>query len=94
MERLQEIIAKLESYKFECEAGPLNLCTDWEALKQLAAERDTLHAHPEKVLAVDHNHTTGKVRGLLCRRCNSTIGFMNDNTKTVQAAADYLARCQ
>ena len=44
MERLQEIIAKLETYGFECEAGPLEKCTDWEALKQLATQRDTLHA--------------------------------------------------
>ena len=40
--------------------------------------------------AVDHNHTTGKVRGLLCRSCNSGIGLLNDDPKLLQKAIKYL----
>ena len=45
----------------------------------------------KKRLAVDHNHTTGKVRGLLCPSCNRTLGYFENPTWT-QAATAYLAR--
>jgi hypothetical protein len=41
-------------------------------------------------LAVDHNHITGKIRGLLCWRCNSSLGKFNDDYMLVRRAADYL----
>jgi hypothetical protein len=39
---------------------------------------------------VDHNHLTGKVRGLLCDNCNTGIGYFSDNPQLLLAAADYL----
>ena len=41
-------------------------------------------------LAVDHCHTTGKVRGLLCSGCNVAIGLFNDNTGKLKNAITYL----
>ena len=41
-------------------------------------------------LNVDHNHTTGKVRGLLCGHCNRGLGLLQDNYKVVAQAAQYL----
>lgn len=41
-------------------------------------------------LHVDHNHTTGEVRGLLCFRCNSLLGKAHDNSEILQAAIEYL----
>jgi hypothetical protein len=41
-------------------------------------------------LAVDHCHETGKIRGLLCSKCNSGIGMLGDNIEGLQAALDYL----
>ncbi len=41
-------------------------------------------------LAVDHNHITGKVRGLLCRNCNVGIGYLLDSSDILRNAALYL----
>lgn len=47
---------------------------------------------PKGFLCVDHNHKTGKVRGLLCWNCNVAIGHLRDNAKLLRKAIDYLAR--
>ena len=41
---------------------------------------------------VDHEHVTGKVRGILCGCCNRGIGQLGDSIERVQSAADYLKR--
>jgi Recombination endonuclease VII len=45
---------------------------------------------PKVPLCIDHCHVTGKVRGLLCRKCNSALGFYDDDPEVAQAGADYL----
>jgi hypothetical protein len=41
-------------------------------------------------LAVDHNHIKGKVRGLLCSKCNKAIGIFNDDISLLESAINYL----
>lgn len=43
-----------------------------------------------KVLVVDHCHATGKIRGLLCDRCNIGLGKFKDNLALLDSAAKYL----
>lgn len=43
-------------------------------------------------LAVDHCHKTGKVRGLLCRRCNQFLGHANEDIERLQSMIDYLRK--
>ena len=45
-----------------------------------------------KNLCVDHNHATGKIRGLLCHACNKALGLLQDNPDIVQEAKNYLER--
>jgi hypothetical protein len=45
-----------------------------------------------KRLAVDHDHVTGRVRGLLCQACNVLLGNSRENVLTLQAAIQYLLR--
>lgn len=39
---------------------------------------------------VDHCHTTGKVRGLLCMHCNTALGKFKDDVNILQRAIDYI----
>jgi hypothetical protein len=41
-------------------------------------------------LAVDHSHKTGKIRGLLCTRCNLTLGLIKDNIKLLELFKQYI----
>lgn len=47
----------------------------------------------EKTLHVDHDHKTGKVRGLLCQRCNQALGYFyvdNKGTELLTSAINFL----
>lgn len=42
-----------------------------------------------KMLHVDHDHKTGKVRGLLCQDCNMSLGHLQDSSQRIQMLLDY-----
>lgn len=44
----------------------------------------------KRILEVDHNHKTGKIRGLLCGNCNKAIGLLDDNPKLFESGVEYL----
>lgn len=45
----------------------------------------------EKFMAVDHDHDSGEIRGILCSRCNKGIGHMHDSPLLLARAIAYLA---
>ena len=47
-----------------------------------------------KSLGADHDHKTGKIRGLLCYHCNVALGLIGDNPTIVHAMAAYLEQWQ
>lgn len=46
----------------------------------------------KKRLGVDHNHTTGKIRDLLCHHCNAAIGHLMESPELMRSAAEYIER--
>lgn len=48
----------------------------------------------KKSLSIDHNHQTGKVRGLLCHHCNVGLGHFKDNIELLNSALDYLIKTE
>jgi hypothetical protein len=47
---------------------------------------------PERKLCIDHCHSTGRVRGLLCDKCNQALGLLQDNPQTLSNLITYLAK--
>lgn len=39
---------------------------------------------------VDHDHATGRIRGLLCKRCNTALGMMRDSPDLLRRSIQYL----
>ena len=63
--------------------------------KELVKEQDgkcALCSREPELLVVDHDHETGKLRGLLCNKCNIGIGFLGDDTDGLQRAIRYLEK--
>jgi len=66
---------------FLSQNGVCAICSGGETVKT----RGTLRR-----LAVDHDHETGKVRGLLCNRCNNGLGNFRDDPDLLREAIAYL----
>ena len=60
---------------------------------KICGKAETKKSHytkqPRK-LAIDHDHKTGKVRGLLCSNCNNALGFAGDDTRTLRRMIYYI----
>lgn len=77
-ENLRKYNITIEDYDM-LEAQQSNLCA---ICRKPSTNRRRLH--------VDHCHTTGKVRGLLCFRCNTALGGFSDDVALLESAIKYL----
>jgi len=53
-------------------------------------EKSTYRGKP-RCLAVDHNHQTGELRGLLCNDCNIALGWFHDDIDVIKNSINYLS---
>lgn len=77
----------LEEYEviLEKQNGTCDICDKEET----ATKRGTKEP---RMLAVDHCHETGKVRGLLCSKCNTALGSFKDSKELLRKAIQYLTK--
>lgn len=70
---------------------------DYKEMRERQGGRCAICGTPEdesvrQVLCIDHDHTTGTVRGLLCHNCNLVLGFCHDSAGILVQAASYILR--
>lgn len=64
---------------------------EYEAMLARCGERcEICGERPEDALCVDHCHSTGEIRGILCSGCNKALGSMRDDPARLMKAAEYL----
>lgn len=60
----------------------------------ICGEKETslFHNKPGKIknLAIDHCHKSGRIRELLCNRCNTVLGRVNEDIKLIQSMINYI----
>ena len=67
---------------FEKQGGVCAICLEPEKVKRNGKVKN---------LAVDHDHETGAIRGLLCHHCNVGIGHLKDSPVLLLKASEYLS---
>jgi len=70
---------------------------DYEQMCEVQEDRCAIcgeRPRKERDFCVDHDHVTGKVRGLLCRRCNLGLGNLRDDPMLLRQAAAYLEQAR
>jgi Recombination endonuclease VII len=63
---------------------------DYRALEKRQGHACAICRKMTRDLCIDHCHVTGRVRGLLCRSCNSALGLYADDPRRLRAALAYL----
>ena len=64
--------------------------SEYDAMVVAQQSRCAICGVVPRVLIVDHEHRSGKVRSLLCRKCNAGIGMLGDSSHLLESAADYI----
>jgi hypothetical protein len=89
LKRFYGLTEKIYGQMFADQQGLCRVC-NLQMVSQLDETRPVLKFAPNEVARVDHCHKTGRVRGLLCNRCNTLLGKAEDDPKILATAARYL----
>lgn len=70
------------------------ICKNPETMKcaQRKGIKQMFKIEKPKRLAVDHDHKTNKIRGLLCHKCNVALGSFHDSIRLLESAIEYLKK--
>lgn len=84
MSRVRPYGLSLEDYDrlWDAQQGCCGICREPEVVKEEGCRA--------RSLAVDHDHVTGEIRGLLCNSCNLGLGKFKDDLALLDAASAYL----
>lgn len=96
-DQLPHNLARTKAYHFQYKYGISvddydSMFTEQSGVCAICGQVETHRGRSGNVvpLAVDHDHDTGRVRGLLCHACNVTLGNVKDSVDRLQRAIDYL----
>lgn len=79
------------TYRSEICRGKFRADLSDEQLKHIKqSTKECVICGSEEALVVDHDHLTGKVRGMLCNHCNRGLGHFKDSPMLLEFAAQYL----
>ena len=79
------------TYRSEICRGKFRADLSDEQLKYIKqSTKECVICGSEEALVVDHDHLTGKVRGMLCNHCNRGLGHFKDSPMLLEFAAQYL----
>lgn len=91
---------RLSTFCRNCQNVPLLTKDQYNEIHEKQNGLCSICSKPEKMvkkssdnvyrLCVDHNHTTGVVRGLLCHNCNTALGKFKDRPEVLLRAYEYL----
>lgn len=91
----KERLRHREYMKERRQSNPDTLRINWERSRYGKAKEDIgitscLICSSTERLCIDHDHSTGEIRGILCSKCNSGLGLFKDNKILLQNAINYL----
>jgi hypothetical protein len=76
-------------YKFGVTKEQYDEMVEWQG-EVCASCGDKFGVRP----AIDHDHLTGRFRGILCLNCNTALGKLKDDPVRIRKLADYLERAR
>ena len=78
------------SYRYRIKSYGLTMDEYEEMLSRCGGTCEVCGHASKELLHIDHDHSTGKVRGLLCRPCNAALGLVRDSPERLRKLANYL----